>query len=73
MNRLVKWDTRSGDIVQEYDCHLGLVNFVNGNRRFVTTSNDKSLCCECSHSCPAMAPSGFTSILGPVRAAKCKH
>ncbi|KAL1381226.1 hypothetical protein pipiens_013616 [Culex pipiens pipiens] len=52
MNRLVKWDTRSGDIVQEYDCHLGLVNFVNGNRRFVTTSNDKSLCCESSQSPP---------------------
>ncbi|EDS33812.1 pre-mRNA splicing factor [Culex quinquefasciatus] len=45
--KMVCWDTRSGDIVQEYDRHLGLVNFVNGNRRFVTTSDDKSLHCEC--------------------------
>ncbi|CAI8025898.1 Pre-mRNA-processing factor 17 [Geodia barretti] len=36
----------SGEIVQEYDRHLGAVNtitFVDGNRRFVTTSDDKSL------------------------------
>jgi pre-mRNA-processing factor 17 len=42
----LQWDTRSGDIVQEYDRHLGAVNsitFVDDNRRFVTTSDDKSL------------------------------
>jgi pre-mRNA-processing factor 17 len=41
-----QWDVRSGEIVQEYDRHLGAVNtitFVDENRRFVTTSDDKSL------------------------------
>lgn len=42
----IQWDIRSGEIVQEYDRHLGAVNtitFVDENRRFVTTSDDKSL------------------------------
>lgn len=46
LNFLFQWDTRSGDIVQEYDRHLGAVNsitFVDENRRFVTTSDDKSM------------------------------
>lgn len=41
-----QWDIRSGEIVQEYDRHLGAVNtivFVDENRRFVSTSDDKSL------------------------------
>lgn len=45
-NKIVCWDTRSGDIVQEYDRHLAAVNtitFVDKNRRFITTSDDKSL------------------------------
>uniref|UniRef100_UPI00358E4ADD pre-mRNA-processing factor 17 n=1 Tax=Myxine glutinosa TaxID=7769 RepID=UPI00358E4ADD len=44
--KIVTWDARSGEIVQEYDRHLGAVNtitFVDENRRFVTTSDDKSL------------------------------
>ncbi|PIK50226.1 putative pre-mRNA-processing factor 17 [Apostichopus japonicus] len=44
--KIVQWDTRSNEIVQEYDRHLGAVNsitFVDNNRRFVTTSDDKSL------------------------------
>ncbi|XP_065353514.1 pre-mRNA-processing factor 17 [Cloeon dipterum] len=44
--KIICWDTRSGDVVQEYDRHLGAVNtitFVDDNRRFVTTSDDKSL------------------------------
>ncbi|XP_022164633.1 pre-mRNA-processing factor 17 [Myzus persicae] len=44
--KIVCWDTRSGNIVQEYERHLGAVNsitFVDENRRFVTTSDDKSL------------------------------
>ncbi|WAR07695.1 PRP17-like protein [Mya arenaria] len=44
--KIVCWDTRSGEIVQEYDRHLGAVNtitFVDQNRRFVSTSDDKSL------------------------------
>ncbi|KAL0275354.1 UNVERIFIED_CONTAM: hypothetical protein PYX00_003223 [Menopon gallinae] len=44
--KIVCWDIRSGDVVQEYDRHLGAVNsitFVDENRRFVTTSDDKSL------------------------------
>lgn len=37
---------RSNEIVQEYDRHLGAVNtitFVDENRRFVSTSDDKSM------------------------------
>ncbi|XP_069582323.1 pre-mRNA-processing factor 17 [Ranitomeya imitator] len=44
--KIVQFDIRSGDIVQEYDRHLGAVNtitFVDENRRFVSTSDDKSL------------------------------
>ena len=44
--KIICWDTRSNDIVQEYDRHLGAVNtitFVDENRRFVTTSDDKSV------------------------------
>ncbi|KAG0181549.1 hypothetical protein DFQ28_010177 [Apophysomyces sp. BC1034] len=40
------FDTRSGDITQEYDQHLGPVNsitFVDDNRRFITTSDDKTM------------------------------
>lgn len=45
-NKIVQFDARSGEKVQEYDHHLGPVNsitFVDENRRFVTTSDDKSL------------------------------
>ena len=41
-----KWDVESGEVTQEYDRHLGAVNtitFVDENRKFVTTSDDKSL------------------------------
>lgn len=44
--KIYTWDTKSEEIVQEYDRHLGAVNtitFVDENRRFVTTSDDKSL------------------------------
>ncbi|KAI1277767.1 Pre-mRNA-processing factor 17 [Halotydeus destructor] len=44
--KILCWDSRSGSIVQEYDRHLGPVNtitFVDNNRRFVSTSDDKSL------------------------------
>jgi pre-mRNA-processing factor 17 len=44
--KILCFDTRSGDIVQEYDRHLGAVNtitFVDNNRRIVTTSDDKSI------------------------------
>jgi len=40
------WDTRSGNIVQQYDRHLNPINtitFIDNNRRFVTTSDDKSV------------------------------
>lgn len=36
----------SGEITQEYDQHLGPVNtitFVDENRRFITTSDDKTI------------------------------
>ncbi|CAA0814139.1 Transducin/WD40 repeat-like superfamily protein [Striga hermonthica] len=44
--KIVQWDINTGQIVQEYDQHLGAVNtitFVDNNRRFVTSSDDKSL------------------------------
>ncbi|KAK5015815.1 WD40-repeat-containing domain protein [Cryomyces antarcticus] len=44
--KIVQFDTRSGELVQEYDHHLGPVNtitFCDENRRFITTSDDKSL------------------------------
>ena len=43
---VLKYDTRSGEVVQEYDRHLGAVNtitFVDRNKRIVTTSDDKSI------------------------------
>lgn len=44
--KILCYDTRSGEIVQEYDRHLGAVNsvtFVDRNKRIVTTSDDKSV------------------------------
>lgn len=43
----MQYDIRSGEITQEYDRHLGPVNtitFVDENRRFITTSDDKKMC-----------------------------
>jgi len=44
--KIVQWDINTGEINQEYDQHLGAVNtitFVDENRRFVTTSDDKTM------------------------------
>ena len=44
--KIVQFDIRSGDLVQEYDHHLGPINtltFVDEDRRFISTSDDKSL------------------------------
>ena len=44
--KILCWDSRSGGICQEYDRHLGPINtitFVDNNRRFVSTSDDKSI------------------------------
>ncbi|ORX38435.1 WD40-repeat-containing domain protein [Kockovaella imperatae] len=44
--KIIQYDTRAHEIVQTYDQHLGPVNtitFVDNNRRFVTTSDDKTL------------------------------
>ncbi|KAI9024764.1 WD40-repeat-containing domain protein [Hyaloraphidium curvatum] len=44
--KIYQFDTNTGDIVQEYDQHLGAVNtitFVDENRRFVSTSDDKTM------------------------------
>ncbi|TRY86749.1 hypothetical protein DNTS_004239 [Danionella cerebrum] len=44
--KIIQFDVRTGEVVQEYDRHLGAVNtitFVDENRRFVSTSDDKSL------------------------------
>ncbi|EQC40369.1 hypothetical protein SDRG_02268 [Saprolegnia diclina VS20] len=43
---IVQFDTRSGEVVQEYNHHLQTVNavtFVDDNRRFVSTSDDKKI------------------------------
>lgn len=46
-NRIVQYDSRAGaEPVQEYDHHLGAINtleFVDENRRFMSTSDDRSL------------------------------
>jgi pre-mRNA-processing factor 17 len=44
--KIVQFDTRSGELTQEYDHHLAAINtitFVDNNRRFISTSDDKSL------------------------------
>ncbi|KAI8967481.1 WD40-repeat-containing domain protein, partial [Mycotypha africana] len=44
--KIVQFDINTGEITQEYDQHLGAVNtitFVDDNRRFVTTSDDKTM------------------------------
>ncbi|KAI9349299.1 WD40-repeat-containing domain protein [Zopfochytrium polystomum] len=44
--KVYQFNTNTGSIVQEYDQHLGAVNtitFVDDNRRFVTTSDDKTI------------------------------
>lgn len=44
--KIVQFDTRSGEMTQEYDHHLGPINsltIVDENRRFISTSDDKSL------------------------------
>ncbi|XAR62231.1 hypothetical protein NMG60_11016917 [Bertholletia excelsa] len=44
--KIVQWDMNTRQITQEYDQHLGAVNtitFVDNNRRFVMSSDDKSL------------------------------
>uniref|UniRef100_A0A7R9YFU6 Pre-mRNA-processing factor 17 n=1 Tax=Pinguiococcus pyrenoidosus TaxID=172671 RepID=A0A7R9YFU6_9STRA len=45
-NKVVQYDVNSGDIVQEYDYHLEAVNsvcYVDGNKRFISTSDDKKI------------------------------
>lgn len=44
--KIIQYDLRSGEVTQEYDQHLGAINsltFVDENRRFVSTSDDKTL------------------------------
>jgi len=44
--KIIQYDINSGEITQEYDQHLGPVNtitFVDDNKRFVTTSDDKTI------------------------------
>ena len=45
---IYQWDTRSGDVVQEYNHHLGPVNaisFYDEGRKFVSTSDDAKILC----------------------------
>jgi len=44
--RILQWDTNTGKVSQKYNQHLGPVNtitFIDDNRRFVSSSDDKSL------------------------------
>eukprot|EP00128_Syssomonas_multiformis_P010503 Colp12_sorted_trinity150504_noHs@848 len=44
--KIMQWDINTGQVIQEYDRHLGPVNsitFVDGGDRFVTTSDDRSI------------------------------
>lgn len=44
--KIIQYDMNTSEIIQEYDQHLGPVNtitFVDENRRFVTTSDDKTI------------------------------
>ncbi|CAD6942974.1 unnamed protein product, partial [Tilletia controversa] len=44
--KIIQFDTNTGEVIQEYDQHLGAVNtitFVDENRRFATTSDDKTM------------------------------
>jgi len=44
--RIVQWDMRQSETVQSYEEHLGPVNtvtFVDGNKKFVSTSDDKKV------------------------------
>lgn len=44
--KIIQYDVGTGELTQEYDQHLGAVNtitFVDENRRFVTTSDDKTM------------------------------
>ncbi|CAG9465727.1 unnamed protein product [Pedinophyceae sp. YPF-701] len=44
--KVYQWSVGSGEQIQEYDQHLGAVNsitFIDNNRRFVTSSDDKTL------------------------------
>lgn len=44
--KIIQYDMNSAEITQEYDQHLGPVNtitFVDENRRFITTSDDKTM------------------------------
>lgn len=43
---MYQYDLETGDCVTQYDYHLGAVNtitFVDDNRRFVTSSDDKTI------------------------------
>ncbi|CAO3679593.1 unnamed protein product [Rhizopus stolonifer] len=44
--KVVQFNINSGETTQEYDQHLGAINtitFVDDNRRFITTSDDKTM------------------------------
>jgi len=45
-HRVMQWDLRSGDMIQEYNQHLDAVNsitFFDNNKKFVSSSDDKTL------------------------------
>ena len=45
-NRIYQWDSRSGQVVQEYNYHLqpcNTITFLDEGRKFVSTSDDKKV------------------------------
>jgi len=44
--KIVQYDVNSGEIVQQYDEHMGSINtitFIENGKRFVSTSDDKKI------------------------------
>ena len=44
--KIIQFDTRTGEIVHQYEDHMGPVNtitFIDNNKRFVTTADDKKV------------------------------
>lgn len=44
--KILQFDTRSGQVVQKYEEHLGAINtiqFIEDNKKFITTADDKKI------------------------------
>lgn len=44
--KVIQWDANTGEIVHQYEEHMGPINtitFIDNNKRFVTTADDKKI------------------------------